>query len=354
MPEKVNLCGGLGGEGVRSKGGGSPHATSFDNVVDFGNLLDSAKSCCKGVRWKQSTQNFEMDMLINVAKIQKELVNGKFKSKGFKTFYIKERGKTRKIQAVHITERVVQKALCKYVLKPVIEPKLIAGNGATIKGKGTHYTIDRIKSDLRKAYRLYGNNFYVLKMDFHNYFGSIRHDIILGMVRPLIDCKSFKLLEHFVRNFDGDAGIGLGSEVSQILAIFYLNPLDHYIKEHFHIKGYERYMDDLLLISPNKELLFQVVEFTTEYANKRGNSLNKSKTMVSRPRFVFLKKRFLVGKKIGVKVGRRSITAARRKIKKVKDKQQVQWILNAWNGLVSNLNAHNATSNLINLAKEVL
>ena len=42
---------------------------------------------------------------------------------------------------------------------------------------------------------------------------------------------------------------------SQIFAIFYLNDLDHYIKEKLHVKYYERYMDDFILIHHDKEYL---------------------------------------------------------------------------------------------------
>ena len=39
----------------------------------------------------------------------------------------------------------------------------------------------------------------------------------------------------------------IGTMTSQILAIFYLNDLDHYIKEELKIKYYVRYQDDFLL-----------------------------------------------------------------------------------------------------------
>ena len=47
---------------------------------------------------------------------------------------------------------------------------------------------------------------------------------------------------------------------SQILAIFYLNDLDHYIKEKLGIKYYIRYMDDGILIHHDKEYLKYCLE----------------------------------------------------------------------------------------------
>ena len=45
---------------------------------------------------------------------------------------------------------------------------------------------------------------------------------------------------------------------SQFLAIFYLNDLDHYIKEKLKMKYYIRYMDDLLILDTDKEKLKSV------------------------------------------------------------------------------------------------
>ena len=38
-------------------------------------------------------------------------------------------------------------------------------------------------------------------------------------------------------------GVGLGSEVSQIIALDYASPIDHYVKDVRGIHGYGRYME---------------------------------------------------------------------------------------------------------------
>ena len=42
---------------------------------------------------------------------------------------------------------------------------------------------------------------------------------------------------------------------SQVLAVFYLNDMDHFIKNELHIKGVIRYQDDFLLFHESKEYL---------------------------------------------------------------------------------------------------
>ena len=53
----------------------------------------------------------------------------------------------------------------------------------------------------------------------------------------------------------GEIGIGLGSQISQLVALAVLDDLDHYIKERLRVKHYLRYMDDFILIHPDKEYL---------------------------------------------------------------------------------------------------
>lgn len=45
---------------------------------------------------------------------------------------------------------------------------------------------------------------------------------------------------------------------SQFLAIYYLNDLDHFIKEKLKAKYYIRYMDDFLIFDTNKDRLKEI------------------------------------------------------------------------------------------------
>ena len=65
---------------------------------------------------------------------------------------------------------------------------------------------------------------------------------------------------------------------SQFLAIYYLNDLDHYIKEKLKCKYYVRYMDDFLILDQDKERLkyiyreiMQKLEELSLLINKKSN-----------------------------------------------------------------------------------
>ena len=46
---------------------------------------------------------------------------------------------------------------------------------------------------------------------------------------------------------DGTTGIPIGNLLSQVYALLYLNPLDHFVKRDLKIKHYVRYVDDFIL-----------------------------------------------------------------------------------------------------------
>lgn len=317
---------------------------TFEEVFTYEHLFEAGKECCKGVRWKSSVQNFEMQLPRWVATIYDELYNGTYKSKGFTTFTITERGKTRKIQAVHISERMVQKCLCKYCLKPLIEPTLVYDNSANIKGKGTDFAIKRLKKQLAHHYKKHGLKGGILLIDYHNYFGSIRHDVVLEQLKKIIkDERLYKLIEMFVNCFD-KVGLGLGSEISQVLAIYYANRIDHILKEQYHIGGYGKYMDDSYCLYDDIDYLFFIEQQVRIMSADIGLELNgRTRVVPLTDGFMYLKKRFRLTEsgKVVVRLSRNNITAHRVKIKKQAKKGiDAKQSHECWRGYAKHYNAH--------------
>lgn len=76
---------------------------------------------------------------------------------------------------------------------------------------------------------------------------------------------------------------------SQVFAIFYLNDMDHYIKEELKIKYYVRYQDDFLLFHESKDYLKYCFQKIKEFLEKEKLTLNnKSRLFTSSNNFVFL------------------------------------------------------------------
>lgn len=78
---------------------------------------------------------------------------------------------------------------------------------------------------------------------------------------------------------------------SQVLAIFYLNDLDHFIKENLKIQCYIRYQDDALLFHPSKQYLQYCLKEIQKFLEKEKLSLNnKTRIYSSSDNFLFLGK----------------------------------------------------------------
>ena len=300
----------------------------FNNVFTYDHLNKSYLKCRKNVRWKYSIQKYISNAALNVYETYEELHNGTFKSDGFHEFDICERGKLRHIRSVSIKERIVQRCLCDYSLVPILKRTLIYDNGASIKHKGYSFALRRIIRHINWHYKKFGNNGYILLFDFSSYFDSISHELIKEILnKEFTDEKIIKLTQYFVDMF-GDKGLGLGSQVSQILALTAANRLDHYIKETLKIKCYGRYMDDGYLIYPDKNYLIFCLEQLQQKCSELGLKLNTKKTQIValRKNFTWLKVRFRLTDSgyIVRRVWRKSVIRMRRKLKKLHKK----WLMN--------------------------
>ena len=263
---------------------------------------------------------FEIDKLRWIARLSHDTNNLTYKGMGFKRFDIMERGKLRHIQSVHISERTVQKSLCNNAIRPEVYPRLIYDNSASQKGKGTEFALKRLKEHLRWHYARYGTKGGILLIDNHDYFASIDHKIAIDEIAKHFTDDGIKhYVSYFIDAFNGDTGLGLGSEISQVSANYYLNDIDKAIKERFRIHGYARYMDDSYVISDSIGLLKRIRSFIEESSLWYNIELNQKKTVIVRLKneFVYLKKNIQLTDtgKIVMSILPKNIRAERRKIR---------------------------------------
>lgn len=60
---------------------------TLEDVFNYHDMFYYGKKCCNGVRWKQSTQNFELHLLSGTARRRKEVLEGRWKPKKY-AFYV--------------------------------------------------------------------------------------------------------------------------------------------------------------------------------------------------------------------------------------------------------------------------
>lgn len=303
---------------------------SFDEVMSFGNLCKAGKECCNGARWKTSTINFETNLLAESLKTYNDLHDGTRKFHSFRSFATVEHGKRRDIDALPIQERAAQKCLCKNLLTEAYSRSFIYDNSASLAGKGMDFQLDRLKKHLHDHYRKYGTEGGIYQFDFKGYFGSLPHYVIKQRARAKIkDDRLYSLFCDFVDDFqkmktadrtaERKHGVGLGSEISQIIALDYASPIDHYVKDVRGIHGYGRYMDDGYVISNSLDELEDIKRNLYRIAEELGIAMSDKKNIITPFRhhsFTFLKMRVTLEEsgKVTMKLSRKSIKAMRRKL----------------------------------------
>ena len=210
------------------------------------------------------------------------------------------------------------------IVIPILSRTFIYDNGASMRNKGYGFAVKRFNRHLQWCIRKHGNKGYILLFDFSSYFDNIPHELLFQILDEEYEDKRItNLVKHFIEMF-GDRGIGLGSQVSQVLALAAANRLDHFIKEELHIKCYGRYMDDGYLMHESKEYLLECLYRIQAKCDELGLKLSMKKTRIVpiRRDFMWLKIRYRVTDSghIVKRVWKKSVVRMRRKMKKLKGK----------------------------------
>ena len=297
-------------------------ALNFDTVFTFPHLYRSALMCYRGVSWKASVQAYKCRGGINVARRLRELRNGVFRLRKSPEFITRERGHERRINSIHIEDRVPQKCNSYYSLKPVLHRSLIYDNYASQERKGTDKARARLKCQLERHIRKYGMTGGMIIFDFKGFFDSIRHKLVRWVLgRNYEDKRIIGMNMRIVGQARKNVGLVLGSENSQDFAISTPSSLDHFIREVLRIEGDGRYMDDGWLIHPDLDFLKAAFAVISEFASQLGFRLNKKKSRVIRfgQPFTILKRKYIFPLSGGIVVRpvRESVIRARRRIKKL-------------------------------------
>lgn len=302
----------------------SPIADSYNSVYSFENLWNSYKHCRKGVAWKGSVQRYIFDAPIRVARVHKQLMAGKYKNVTPHEWDTYERGKPRHIKSVPIGERVVQHCLADNSLIPTLQPMLIYDNGACLKDKGYAFAVHRLDAHLHRFYRKYGSDGYILVFDFSKFYDNVDHTLIDGILkRRISDPEIMHMTDNIMASF-GQVGLGLGSQISQILALTSANEMDHVVKQELGVEFYARFNDDGYLIHHSKQYLKHCLARIEQVCAKLHIRLNRMKTQIVKLShgFKFLKARIYLTQagKVIRKISKKRIAVERRKLKKLKKK----------------------------------
>ncbi len=247
----------------------------YKNICDFKNLLCAYQEARKCKRYKRNVASYGFYLESNLLKLQRELVSEVYMPSSYVCFTVFD-PKVRKVAAPAFRDRVLQHSLVTQI-EPLFDSKFIYDSYACRKNKGTHFGLKRVKKFLSATRSIYGKHtpIYCLRMDISKFFASVSWDVLIALINKTVPCeKTKKLIEKIVTKHqcydvngnyiraphdivvpDKRKGLPIGNLTSQLFANVYLNELDHYVKETLHVRWYARYMDDFLIIHPDRTYL---------------------------------------------------------------------------------------------------
>lgn len=247
----------------RSYGNLWPQITSWENLLHA--YLDARTD----KRFRDDVLRFTANLEENLANIQEHLLHKTWSPGRWREFTVRE-PKMRFIQAPPFRDRVVHHALVR-VVEPLFERKFVHDTFACRKGKGTHEAAARLQSQLSRARAKWGDGVWVLKADISKYFPSVPHDVVFAQsCRTIRDKDARWLLWTILRGAgDGCRGLPVGALTSQLMANVHLDPFDHWVKDDNGLPFYCRYMDDWVVLLPDKADLQKVLTETETILNER-------------------------------------------------------------------------------------
>jgi retron-type reverse transcriptase len=246
----------------------------------------------------QTALKFSLNYESNLLSLYEDIIALNYEISPSTCFIIKK-PVMREIFAGDFRDRIVHHLIFNY-LSPVCERIFSNDSYACRVGKGTSYGIRRADHFIRSVSKNYTQECYILKLDISGYFMSINREILYQKVSIIvwrfekhIPCERTLILylikkvifHNHVRNcimngkkkdweglpkskslFYAKSGCGLpiGNLTSQLFGNVYLNDFDHFATRLSH-GYYGRYVDDMLFVSFQKEVLTVTIHNVRTY-----------------------------------------------------------------------------------------
>ena len=225
----------------------------YEPICSTENILNAIRCAAKHKASRYNVQRVLADPERYAAMVRRQLLDKSFKPCPAKTMLVRDSpsGKVREIQIPRFfPDQIIHWALM-IQLKPVLMRGMYAHTCGSVPGRGQAHGQRYLRRWLDRDRK---GTKYCLKMDISKFYQNVNHEILKAMFRRVLkDPEALWLIDTIVDS--GPSGLPIGNYTSQWFANFFLQGLDHFIKQQLRVKYYVRYVDDLVLLGPNKRKL---------------------------------------------------------------------------------------------------
>ena len=224
------------------------------------------KKAAKGKKKRREVQT----VLASIGKYADEIIRmldtGEFELKPVTHKTIVERGKKRELTISPFFPNRILDYIIVEALKPYIRKGMYRYCVGNVDGRG-------ISDGERVIARKYKQYKYYLKLDIRKYYPSVTSERLYAFLeRKIADKRFLRLCKAVVIQVPD---LPIGSYYSQWFSNWYLQDLDHYIKEELHVPLYVRYVDDMVLMGNNKRKLLNAMYCINRKLGEKGLELKE-------------------------------------------------------------------------------
>lgn len=288
-------------------------------------LYKAFKDARRHKRKKPYVLKFSENLEANLIELRDEILEGRYTPRPSTCFIITD-PKVREVFAADFRDRIVHHLYYNYT-HVLYERTFITDSYSCIKGRGTHWGIDRLEHHIRSVSRNYTLPCYVMKLDIRGYFMHISRERLLQICRdtllkmrshrsdekgrtwgekldyglilylteviimsnPLIDCRrrgaasDWDKLPRSKSLFYSPVGCGLpiGNLTSQLFSNVYMNLYDQFMKRVLGCMAFGRYVDDSYVVSNHKGELRELVPYVEAFLeDELGLTLHPEKLVI--------------------------------------------------------------------------
>lgn len=228
------------------------HGRLFESTFSVDSLYQGYLDARRHKRAKRACHQFERRIGAQIQSLHQELMEGVYRPKPYYTFTVRET-KPRLIHAPAFRDCVVQHAIyC--TIYPIFDRTFIDQSFACREGRGTHKAADYAQRALQQSPR----GGYTLKLDIRKFFYSIDRGVLRRQIERKIKDRQLVDVMMLFADHGEPVGIPIGNLLSQLYALIYLNPLDHFVKRDLGVKLYCRYVDDFVLFGLGRDSALRI------------------------------------------------------------------------------------------------
>ena len=243
----------------------------YSTIASFENVMKAENDASKNKREDKEVLEFRSKYEDNIY----DLVHAMrvVPPTTYRHFYLQE-PKLRKVIFIDYKSKIVQRAIYN-VLNPIVCKGFINDTFSCIEHRGQLSAMQRIKSWMQYAAST-GRKWYYYKLDVEKFFYRMDHGVLMDIFEKKIgDKQTLYLLDHYLNHATvpfglplgikspvipmemmlWDVGIAIGGGLSHMEANMYMDVLDQECKRNLGIKFYIRYMDDIIILSDDKNQL---------------------------------------------------------------------------------------------------